>query len=534
MNHVEPNSSDTATDTTATDHATEIAVDKQAENEERRERASADARHERAREVGASETFAASTLAGGGGRNRRLLLICLDGAAPELAIGAWRTQLRTMHMLTDRGVRARLRAGVPWSSAPAWQSLLTGQEPGQLGVFSHHHRPNHSYAAPVPADSRDIAEPRLWDILGRAGRHVGVVGAPLTTPAPHVNGHLIGERGADGELATHPPALVQQVQLWLADEPELRPSSSDPIGRLVGAAFARSEQRFRLARRLLARDTYDCFVLFDDGIAAVQRKLWHTIDVTHARYQPGHAYADTIGAFYIFVDEQIGELLELVDDNTIVAVASACGAQALDGELNLNEWLIEQGELALASRPGSPGPLDEHAVDWANTRAWAGDDGAIYLNVAGREPQGTVPPGEAEAAIASLRSRLHAIAPPPGQPSDTPIVETHHPPARIDAGYGVAPDLLAICTRPGWRPSPAVGRSQIWTTTHTADLDAACESRLGFVAVYDPLAAEAATDGGRELGEASIYDLVPTLLTLLGEPAAPRLRGRALIEMDIE
>jgi predicted AlkP superfamily phosphohydrolase/phosphomutase len=334
MNDIESDSSSTATDTSAADYADEVAVDKQAENEERRKReghASEDAKHERAREVGSAEAFATSTLAGGGGRNRRLLLICLDGAAPELAIGAWRTQLRTLHMLTDRGVRARLRAGVPWSSAPAWQSLLTGQEPGQIGVYGRRRRPNHSYASPVPADSRDIAEPRLWDILGRAGRHVGVVGVPMTTPAPHVNGHLIGERGDDGEIATHPPALAQQVASWLADEPALRPSSSDPVGQVVGAAYARSEQRFRLARRLLARDAYDCFVLFDDGIAEVQRTLWHTIDVTHARYQPSHAYADTISAFYSFVDEQIADLLELVDDDTIVADVSACGAQPLDG-----------------------------------------------------------------------------------------------------------------------------------------------------------------------------------------------------------
>jgi predicted AlkP superfamily phosphohydrolase/phosphomutase len=536
MNHIETDSSST-TDTTATDHADEIAVDKQAENEERRKReghASEDTAHERARQVGAIETVAASTLAGGGGRNRRLLLICLDGAAPELAIGAWRTQLRIMHMLTDRGVRARLRAGIPWSSVSAWQSLLTGQEPGQIGVYGRRRRLNHSYASPVPTDSRDIAEPRLWDILGRAGRHVGVVGAPMTAPAPHVNGHLIGERGADGEIAIHPPALAQQVASWLADEPALRPSSNDPIGQVVGAAYARSEQRFRLARRLLARDAYDCFVLFDDGIAEVQRILWHTIDVTHTRYQPSHVYADTISAFYSFVDEQIGDLLELVDDDTIVVVASACGAQALDGELNLNDWLIEQGDLELALRHDNPGPLDESTIDWADTRAWAGDEGAIYLNVAGREPQGIVPPGEVEAVIADLRARLHAIAPPPGQSDDVPVVETYRPPARFDTGYGAAPDLLAICTRPGWRPSSVARRGQIWTTTHTADLDAACESPRGFAVVYDPLSAIHAPpapdgDGDRELGEATIYDLVPTLLALMGEPAAPRLRGRALI-----
>src|SRR5262245_23079045 len=69
---------------------------------------------ERAREVGALEERLVAP--GGGGRGRRLLLIGLDGASPELAIGAWRTELRTFHMLTDRGAWGRLRSNPPWNS----------------------------------------------------------------------------------------------------------------------------------------------------------------------------------------------------------------------------------------------------------------------------------------------------------------------------------------------------------------------------------------------------------------------------------
>ena len=197
---------------------------------------------------------------GGGGRPRRLLLIGLDGATPELALGAWRTELRTLHMLTDRGVRGRLRSSTPWASLPAWLSLLSGQDPGQLGIYSTTLRQQHSYAAPAPPDSRAIREPRLWDILGAAGKHVGVVGAPATTPAPQVHGHLIGDQiTADGS-AIYPPALRQQVATWLEDDLPPRLADDDDIGQIVGGAYARTEQRFRLARRLLARDTYDCFI----------------------------------------------------------------------------------------------------------------------------------------------------------------------------------------------------------------------------------------------------------------------------------
>jgi predicted AlkP superfamily phosphohydrolase/phosphomutase len=396
-------------------------------------------------------------------------------------------------------------------------------------VYGAQRRLNHSYAAPAPIDSRAVSEPRLWDILGQAGLRVGVVGAPATTPAPAVHGHLIGDRLAEGQAAIHPAALRQQVALWLEDDPPPRIAGADDFDVIVGNAYAHSEQRFRLARRLLARDSYDCFVIHDDGIATVQRALWDSLDTTHRRYRPDHPSAGAISAFYRFVDEQIGELLELIDDQTVVAVVSACGAQALDGELALNDWLIAQGELVLRAPPAGPAPLEQCDVDWERTRAWAGGDGAIYLNVAGREPQGAVPAAAAEQALANLATRLRALAGPDPLVRDTgaaPAVEIYRPAALYAAARGVAPDLLAICQAPGWRPSATVGRGETWAGTSAATIDAACESPTGLFVIYDP----SNLGGGRELEAATIYDIVPTLLSLLGQPIPARLRGRSLLE----
>jgi predicted AlkP superfamily phosphohydrolase/phosphomutase len=528
---------------TATQHPAAVEIDKQAS--ERAREASSQAREaaghaaqqqsgaEQAREVGASGfSQAAPDLGGGGGPPRRLLLIGLDGATPELALGAWRTELRTMHLLTDRGVRGRLQSSIPWASLPAWLGLLSGQDPGQLGIYSATLRQQHSYATPAPPDSRAIREPRLWDILGAAGKHVGVIGAPATTPAPQVHGHLIGDRiTADGG-AIYPPALRQQVTTWLEDDLPPRLADDDEIGQIVGRAYASTEQRFRLARRLLARDTYDCFLLYDDGIATVQRALWDALDTTHRRYRPDHPSAAVISAFYRFVDDQIADLLELIDDNTIVALVSACGAQALDGELALNDWLIEQGDLVLRTRPDRPATLEECDVDWAHTRAWAGDDGAIYLNIAGREPQGIIPAAEADLAAANLSARLRALggsdpADAPANPTALPpAVEVYRPAALYATVRGVAPDLLAICTRPGWRPSTLIGRGSPWVHTGSVPMDAACESASGLFVIYDPHKQR----DGQELAGATIYDMAPTLLALLGQPIPARLRGRALFE----
>jgi predicted AlkP superfamily phosphohydrolase/phosphomutase len=505
-----------------------VEIDKQAAAREAASRAAQqESGVEQAREVGASGVTPAEPTSGGGGRPRRLLLIGLDGATPELALGAWRTELRTLHMLTDRGVRGRLQSSTPWARFPAWLSLLSGQDPGQLGIYNTTPRQQHSYAPPAPPDSRAIREPRLWDILGAAGKHVGVVGAPATTPAPQVHGHLIGDQlTADGS-AIYPPALRQQVATWLEDDPAPNLADDDDISRIVGGAYARTEQRFRLARRLLARDSYDCFILYDDGIATVQRVLWDSLDVTHRRYRPDHPSAAVISAFYRFVDEQIADLLELIDDDTIVALVSACGAQALDGELALNDWLIEQGDLVLRTRPDRPATLEECDVDWEHTRAWAGDDGAIFLNIAGREPQGAIAAAEADSVAANLSARLRTLADPPPNAADlSPAVEVYRPAALHAAIRSVAPDLLAICTRPGWRPSALIGRGSPWVHTGSVPMDAACESPSGLFVIYDPHN----PNDGREQTGATIYDMAPTLLTLLGQPIPSRLHGRALLE----
>jgi predicted AlkP superfamily phosphohydrolase/phosphomutase len=535
VNTNEPGSSGEATAAAdiTTQHPSSVENSKQATHKGREAQGQGvqqDASVEQAREVGASGSVSAAHT-GGGGRSRRLLLIGLDGATPELAIGAWRTELRTLHLLTDRGARGRIVSSLPWASTPAWLSLLSGQDPGQLGVYGAKRRLNHSYAAPVPIDSHAMNEPRLWDMIGQAGKHVGAVGVPATTPAPQVHGHLIGDRLTAGDSAIYPASLRQQVALWIEDDPPLRIAGADDIDLTVGNAYARTEQRFRLARRLLARDTYDCFVLFDDGIATVERALWDSLDTTHRRYVPNHPSAGAISAFYRFVDEQLADLLELIDDNTIVVVVSACGTQALDGELALNDWLIDQGELRLHAQPDRPAALEECDVDWAHTRAWAGDDGALYLNIAGREPQGAIPAAEAEQAASDLAARLRALVGPKAaqdQPSlaVTAAVEAYRPAALYTAARGVAPDLLALCVRPGWRTSPLVGRGATWISTNAAPMDAACESPTGFFVVYDP----GNLGGGRELESATIYDIVPTLLALLGQPIPPRLRGRALIE----
>ena len=491
---------------------------------------------EREREVGAPLEADEQLALGGGGRPRRLLLVGLGGAERDLALGAWRSGLRTLDLLAERGLWCRLRGSLPPESTPAWTSLFSGLDPGQLGVYGPRRRVNYGYGPPMPNDSRAISEPRLWDLLGAAGKHIGVVGAPATSPAPPVHGHLVGDSPLPGGApATFPASLAQQVEAWLGEAAlPLADLGGDPalgarqhLDQLIQAAYIRAEQRFMLARRLLARDQYDCFVLVDDGIAAVQRVLWDSFDTAHPRYTPENPFAGTVGSFYRFVDDQLFELLELVDDDTVVAVVAPGGMQALHGELALNEWLIAQGDLVLRAVPQSAATLEQCEVDWERTRAWAGDSGAIYLNVAGREPLGSIPADAAERARAELAKRLRALAGANGQPA----LEVHRPEALYVTTHGVTPDLVAVCAQPGWRTTAAVGLGSVLMPMRASQhqdgatgREMACETPDGFLLVYDTHN----LGGGRQLDDATIYDIVPTLLALFSQPIPARMRGHVI------
>ncbi len=134
---------------------------------------------ERSREVGAAtDIIEQPGGGGGGGRPRRLLLIALDGATSDLALNAWRGDLRTSICWSIVVPGARCAPAHQSASTPAWLSLFSGLDAGQLGVYGPRRRVNHSYTPPVAVDSRAIRDLRLWDVLGAVGKHVGVVGAP--------------------------------------------------------------------------------------------------------------------------------------------------------------------------------------------------------------------------------------------------------------------------------------------------------------------------------------------------------------------
>ena len=457
----------------------------------------------------------------------RLLVIGLDCATPQLVFERWRTDLPTLSGLMEKGAWALMNSTIPAITVPAWSAMMTGCDPGQLGFYGFRNRADHSYAGMTIANATAVHHPRVWDLLSASDRRVGVIGVPQTFPVHPVNGQMVScfLTPNDKSEYTYPTELRDEIRGWiggefLVDVPGFR---SDDKDRILRDIYRMADQHFLVARRLLARERYDFFMMVDMGIDRIQHAFWKYMDPSHPKHEPGHRFEHAIHDYYVHVDGRIAELLEVVEDDTIVLVVSDHGARTMAGGICINEWLIEEGYLVLKDRPGRISTLEECEIDWSRTRAWAagGYYGRLFLNVRGREPEGIIDAADYERVRDEIAARLATITDPDGRTIGT---EAFKPEELYREVNNVPPDLIVYFGALEWRSVGSVGFDSIWTFENDTGPDEANHAQHGIFIYHDPSAPRA----GADLGTIEIYDIAPTLLKLLGERAPDGIRGRAI------
>ncbi len=461
----------------------------------------------------------------------RLLIIGLDCAEPSLLLERWRASLPNLAALMDRGSYGPLESCIPAITVPAWSCMTSGRDPGELGIYGFRNRPDRSYDRMAVADSRAVRFPRLWDLLGAAGWRVAIVGVPGSFPVAEVNGAQVACFLAPniGAAYTYPPSLAAQVAQWVAavtpgrdyllDVPDFR---SVDKARILADIYAMCDQRFAVARGLLADQQPDMLMLVEMGVDRIHHAFWRYMDPSSPLYEPDTPYASAIFDYYCHVDAQVGALLAACDSDTAVLVVSDHGARPLMGGFCINEWLLREGDLTLKVAPTASVPLDQAAVDWAHTRAWGagGYYGRVFLNVRGREADGTIAPADYERERAALAERLRAIPGPDGAPLGNRVFTPQQLYRKV---RGVAPDLIVYFGDLGWRAVGVVGSGQLYTAENDTGPDDANHAQHGLFIFADPQR----PSGGRFEG-AQIYDVLPSLLAHYGVAAPEGLRGHVV------
>lgn len=457
--------------------------------------------------------------------SRRVAVIGLDCAEPSLVFDRWLDDLPNLRSLVDRGVWGRLRSVDPPITVPAWSCMMTSRDPGDLGIYGFRNRADHSYDRRFVADSRAVPFDRLWEHLGRAGKHVVVLGVPGTWPPSPVAGEMVScfltpDPRADD--FTFPPDLRREIETLVGPyQVDVRNYRRADRDRILSEIYEMTEQHFAVARHLLDTRPWDFFMMVEIGVDRIHHAFWSFLDPAHHDYSPGHRYQDVIRDYYRYIDDQIGELLERFDEDDAIIVVSDHGAEAMQGAICINEWLIQEGYLALRSAPDGITPLDLSNIDWPRTRVWSdgGYYGRVWLNVHGREPQGTVEPSDYEALRDELISRLEALPGADGRPIGTRVFR---PEDLWLEQRGVAPDLIAYFGDLAWRSNGSIGHGRHYTFENDTGPDDANHAREGIFI----MAGSGLPPGPRE--GLSLLDVAPTILGLYDMPTVDGMRGRPL------
>jgi predicted AlkP superfamily phosphohydrolase/phosphomutase len=458
----------------------------------------------------------------------RVAVIGLDCATPQLLFDELQAEVPAIAELMRRGMHGPLASITPPITIPAWACAMTGKTPGQLGVYGMRNRKDTTYEGLSLATSLSIQEPTVWDLLGDQGLQSLLIGVPPGYPIRPLEGWRVScfLTPPSADTWTHPGELRTEIEEELDDEPYIfdipnfREQGEDVVLERV---FQMTERRFRVARRLVRTKPWDYFMLVEMGPDRLHHVFWQHVDPTHPKYVAGNPFESAFRDYYRALDKEVAGLLEALPEDAVVILMSDHGARRMDGGVCFNEWLHREGYLSFTEAPTVPTPIGKAPIDWSKTVAWGdgGYYGRLFLNVKGREPQGTVEPADYEPVRDELIQALEAMPGPNGHPLGTKVYKPQdvYPEVR-----GVAPDLIVYFGDLEWRSVGQVGTGEVFTYENDTGPDGANHDRTGVFAMAglpgQPL--------GRQEG-LGLLDVGPSILSLYGVEPPEGTIGRSFL-----
>jgi predicted AlkP superfamily phosphohydrolase/phosphomutase len=298
--------------------------------------------------------------------NLKILIVGIDGATFTVMDSLMAEgKLPVARRLIEGGARAVLESDPPMSSPAIWTSVVTGRSRVDHGVEGFIVMTPDSANPMRLSNSNDRDMAALWNWVGPFGKTVGFNGWWASWPAEPVNGWMISDRltrslwgewqnERQTEYLTYPDELVADLFDMILDP--MRP----PIERI--------KEYERFALHMLGQGQPDLTGLFLIALDPISHTFWHLyepeafegVDPEEAR-----RLGEAIPNLYEHNDRFLGEVLEHIDENTVVIVLSDHGFQAT-GELPravpANEFAALQSE-AVQKGTVAVGQSGDHHVD---------------------------------------------------------------------------------------------------------------------------------------------------------------------------
>lgn len=387
----------------------------------------------------------------------KLLFIGIDAGDKDLIMNwAGAGLLPNLARLFKQSAWAVTSSPVGLYVGAIWPSFYTAVSPGTHGRYCYQQLQPGSYDVRRVSPREVQAEP-FWNSLSDHGKRVAVIDVPKTFPAELRNGlHIVDWGSHDPDPAgfsAWPESVVTEIQQHFGGKNmhscNAFRTTREEFSDFRESLIQRIETKTRLDLHFLEQGNWDCFMTVFSESHCVGHQCWHLHDKNHQKYDPGllDEAGDPLLTVYQAIDSGIGKLIDRAGEQTDVAVFASHGiGPHYDATYMLDDMLKSlEGEkqgrvkLSLAKRIAPlwkkmPQPLrslaqplskrariglgvEKRALSPAeqarrryfsipNNDAWGG----VRINLAGREPCGTVAPGaEYEAVCKGLCEDLRTF-----------------------------------------------------------------------------------------------------------------------------
>ncbi len=478
----------------------------------------------------------------------RVLLIGWDGADwrildPLLERG----DLPNLEALIGRGQRAVLRSTVPTHSWAAWPSFLTGVDPADHGVYDILETVPGTHKA-YPVTYRSIKERTFVEDLSAAGK-VGVYAdVPLMFPPPEINGRILaGGVLPKNRTYSHPADLPETLAKagvpWEINGMSWTTYRNRPEPYLAEALDI-TGKRIRATEWLMDNTDWDLMASVWVSVDRTQHALSNYVGPDHPDYAKNKdtALASKVRDVYKQLDDAIGSFVSRTREDDLILFISDHGFQSCTRTIHMDHLLKKLGYLEFSASNVVFGPMQWGAVrkiarklydvlglhgkvslpqpvNWSKTRAYTSirsTGEGVSINLAGREPDGIVDPGDFERVRDEVMDRLASFVDP--KTGRKPVKAIFKKEEVFKGRHAdTAPDILM-------EPAEGYSLTHAKSAIEDADWVSGDHRPEGVIVAVGPNVKPFEQ-------EPKLIDLAPTILAALDAPASIKPTGRVLHEV---
>lgn len=280
-------------------------------------------------------------------------------------------RLPHLRSIIERGSYGPLKTLCPALSPELWNTISTGKLPKKHGIMGFMATdPKTRKLVPYTSNMRRCKA--IWEILGDHNKEVGVVGWWNSWPAETVNGAMVSgilgykikdigkvkKRDGFVELSrksrlrassfrqqTYPESLFDEIKPFIRPPSRFEDShgfikriweSGNSLGRvgkeslrLITNTYNIDRTYKDIAKYIYKKSRSDFLAVYIAGLDVAGHKYWAYMEPECFSAPPPESktrlYGSLIHDYYAYVDEIVGEFLELVDSETTLAVVSDHG-----------------------------------------------------------------------------------------------------------------------------------------------------------------------------------------------------------------